>query len=166
VWSAPVGTTSPDGLGDLDPAFDDAGFLSEDGVEMEASSETVEVRVHQGYRIARTKITGTKHTFKFVCSETNAVSLGLMNPASTFTTSGDVTTISDQEKTKRDERVFVIDEFDDDIHKRVVYTRAEITERGVIAHKANEATVYEFTGTSYGPIYTLTNDPALAVAVA
>lgn len=163
VWAAPKGTTLPDDLTDLVAPFEDAGFLSPDGTEQTTENEVVEVKAHQGGRIVRTKVTGRKDTFKFTCTETNAVTIGLLSPAATITTTAGVTKIADQEKDARDERVFIIDEYDEEIQKRVVYSRAEVTSRGAIAHKSGEPTLYEFTVTSYGAIYTLTNDPALAV---
>ncbi|WP_130178096.1 hypothetical protein [Cryobacterium sp. SO1] len=166
VWVAPKGTELPDDLAALAAPYADAGLLGEDGIEFEGEPETVEVRVHNGFRIARTKITGGKQTVKIVCSETNAITNGLMYPAAVVTTTAGVTRIDNKEKFVSDERVFVIEDYDVDIHTRTVITRGEVTERGTVVQKADKETIFEFTITSYGAIYTLTNDAALAVAAA
>lgn len=164
VYSANLGTAFPAGLAEPGAAFDDLGLLGEDGVTMMQKSDTKEVKVHQGGRVARTKILGTVHTFKFICTETTAKTLGLLYSAAKFATAAGVTTITDVEKSKRDERVFIIDEFDEDVHKRVEYTRAEVTEKADISHKAGDETLYEFTVTSYGAIAIKTNDPGVTGA--
>jgi hypothetical protein len=164
VYYGPLGSTFPTLLEEPGVAFEDVGLLGEDGITLTQKSETKQVKVHQGGRVARTKILGVEHTFKFVCSETTAKTYGLLYPAAKFTTTGGVTRITDVEKIKRDERCFIVDEFDEDIHKRILYTRAEITERADISHKAGEETLYEFTVTNYGEIVIETNDPAVAVA--
>lgn len=164
VFTAPVGTVYPETLADLGPEYKGLGLLDSKGLEEEADNEYVEVKVHQGYRVARGKITGAKHKFKVICSETNAETFKLRFPASTKATAGGVTVIRDIEKLVRDERQVVIDTFDEDLHTRKIYTRAEVTKRATLSKKANEATLFEFEFTSYGEIIEITNDPALASA--
>jgi hypothetical protein len=162
VSVAPVGTTIVETLADLGIDYKGLGLLGEDGLEEEVETEGVEVRVHQGFRIVRNKNTGVKHTIKVIASETNAVTFGLRHPGSERTTVGGVTVIKGIEKMKRDERQLVVDTFDEGVHHRRFYSRAEVTERATLSRKANEATLYEFTFTSYGEIIDVTNDPAMA----
>lgn len=163
VYYAPKGTTLPAPLAEPGLEYEDAGLLHEDGVDLDQKTDSAEVKVHQGARVARKKLLGTVHTFKFICSETTAKTLGLLHPAAEFTTTAGITRGVNLHKTKRDEKVFIIDEFDETIHKRLIYTRAEITDRGTVKHKAAEGTSYEFTVESYGEIIIETNDPAVAV---
>lgn len=168
VYSAPKGTAFPIGLELPAIAWADYGLLSEDGITLTQKSDTKEIRVHQGARLARTKVLHTQHGFKFFCSETTAKVLGLVYPAAVFTTdpATGLTTITDVEKEKADERAWIIDEFDEGIQKRLLYTRAQVTARADIAHKADAPTLYEFTVTNYGPIVIVTNDPAVATPAA
>lgn len=163
VSVAPVGTTIVETLADLGIEYKGLGLLGEDGLEEEVETENVEVRVHQGFRIVRNKNTGVKHTVKVIASETNSVTFELRHPSATKVTTGGVTVIKGIEKMKRDERQLVVDTFDEGIHSRRFYARAEVTERATLSKKANEATLYEFTFTSYGEIIDVTNDAALAV---
>lgn len=168
VWFADKGTTLPAPLAEPGLEYEDAGLLHEDGVDVDQKTDSATVTVHQGNRVARRKLLNGTHTFKFICSETTARTMGLLHPAAVFTTdvATGITRGVDLHKTKRDEKVFIIDEFDEAIQKRLIYTRAEITERGTVKHKAAEGTSYEFTVESYGEIILETNDPAVAVSAA
>jgi len=169
VSVAPLGTTLPVGLTPLAAPFKDVGFLDESGIEDSITEESVEVRVHQGYRIARTKTTGRKLSKKIICTEENAVVLGLRDPGATVTTAAGVTTRKGIHKSKSDPRVWVFDTYDestsDEIQRREVWSRGEVTERGAVSRTANGASLYEFTVTCTGTADEITNAPGVAAAV-
>lgn len=165
VYVAPVGTTYELNLDALGPEYKGLGLLGEDGIEEEIETELAEHRVHQGFKIARSKVTGAKHTFKVIGSENNPVVKALRHPGMSTETVGGVNVTRGLEKIVRDERQVVIDTYDGDIKSRRIHTRAEVTERATLSRKANEATLYEFTFTSYGEIIDIDNDPAFTVEV-
>lgn len=168
VSIAPVGTEIVETLAPLGAEYKGLGLLDADGgIEEEIESENLEVRVLQGFRIARSKTTSVKHTLKAVASETNAVTVGLRHPAAVSETNAEgITVTRGIEKTARKEYQLVVDSYDGDVHKRRYYTRVVVSENGTLIKKADEQSLYEFTFTSLGAIIDITNDPAVAVAVA
>jgi hypothetical protein len=161
---APEGTALPTTLGALNAAFDEVGWISEDGTEITREASTNEFSAWQGGTIVRVKPTGVKNTMKFQCLEETAITLGLYYPGSTGATATGVSTISVGGGANTDVRSWVADFHDGDVHKRYVIERGEVTGQGSIAHKSTEMTIYEFTLTIYGDFTIITDNPAVSYA--
>lgn len=163
VYDAPIGTTPPATLATDPPEpWEDFGWLSEDGIDINPSDSVEKFRGHQGGRVVRTKMTNSETQFVFRCLETKAQTINLQfNVKDRETTDGTTrTTFSSGRQVVA--RAFIIDLFDDGVHRRFEIPRGEIGERGSIAFKNSEMTVYEFTVEIIGDWYELTNDPAVA----
>lgn len=151
VWVAPKGTTGPTDLAAPGVGFVEVGWIDEDsGVDIERSEDVAEFKAWQGGTTLRKKVTSVEDTFSFVCTEENAVTLGLYYKGVTATTATGVDTFAITDQAKTDERAWVIDFVDDTITKRYVIPVGEVTGRETISHKNSEMTLYSFTVTIYG----------------
>lgn len=173
VWLAAKGATAPteEALIDrTDPAgFTEAGWLSEDGIDLDRDSDSNDFNAYQGGAIVRSKRSSTKDSFKFVCLEETAVSLGLYYAGQTpeDVTPGTVTdrklskyTVTNQ--TASDERAWVV-RFTDGINaKYLVVPVGEVSDRATISHKNTDLTMYEFTVTIFGDYDLYTVAPVAA----
>src|SRR4051812_6884549 len=77
VFVAPKGTTGPTTLAAPPVGFVELGWLSEDGIDLARDGNKVEFNGFQGGAIVRTKKTSAKDTFKFICLQETATTLGL-----------------------------------------------------------------------------------------
>ena len=164
VYVGPKGTTLPTGLAAPAAAFQDLGWLSEDGTDITREVSTTDFTAWQGGTIVRSKVSGVKDTVKVVCLEETAIALGLLYPGSTSVTTTGVTTISVPGGSAANEKALVVDFIDDTVTKRYSIPRAEVTGTGTVSHKNSDMTMYEFTFTIYGDFEIITNNPALASA--
>lgn len=164
VYVADKGTTGPVDLAAVSAAHKDLGWISEDGTEVGRETSSTDFTAWQGGTIVRSKVTGTKNTLKVTALEETAVSLGLYYPGMTAVTTTGVTRIAVPGGSKSNEKALVVDFIDDDITKRYVIPRAEVTAVGAVGHKNSDMTMYEFTFTIYGDFEIITNNPALATA--
>lgn len=158
---APKGTTGPTGLEDLSAPHVELGWISEDGTEIGRESDSNEFKAWQGGTIVRTKSSGVKNTLKFQCLEETADVLGLYYPGSTGTTTAGISKIAVKSAAVSDERAWVADFFDGDVHKRYDIPRGEVVSQGTLVHKSTDMTVYEFEVTIYGDFWIITNNPAV-----
>lgn len=167
VYVAPVGTTGPtDVTTPLGASWDDLGELDQDaGADLTISEDTTDVYAW-GKGLARRIKSKHKREIKVVVLETNAVVLGLVNPGSTATNDGTITTYVVKQPTA-DPRAFVIHEVDGDVIRRRIIKRAEVSAVGE-AIKDGETgvtqwplTIAIYPDASTSEIWTeITNDPA------
>ena len=150
VWVAPKGTTGPTTLAAPGVGFVELGWLSEDGIDLARDANKVEFNAFQGGTVVRTKKTSVKDTFKFVCLEETAVTMGLAYAGVTATTATGVDTFAITNQTASDERAWVADLVDGTITKRIVAPSGEAELTGTIAHKNSDMTMLEFTVTILG----------------
>ena len=150
VWVAPKGTTGPTTLAAPGVGYVEVGWLSEDGIDFSRDANLAEFNGFQGGAIVRTKKTSVKDTFKFVCLEETATTLGLAYAGVTPTTVTGVDTFHIANQTASDERAWVVDVVDGTITKRYVVASGEAELTGTIAHKNSDMTMYEFTVTITG----------------
>ncbi|MFH6689084.1 hypothetical protein ACH473_10680 [Cellulosimicrobium funkei] len=166
VWVGEIGAVLPTTLDDP-TEHEDSGWLGEDGIDLNSTDDVQKFKGHQGGRTVRTKTVTSETAFVFRCLETTALTLGLQFNIKNKTTTGGVTTSTMSSGRKVVARSFVIDLFDEntegEIQRRLVIPRGEIGERGSLAFKNNEITVYEFTVEIIGDFIEITNDPAVAV---
>lgn len=150
VWVAPKGTTGPTDLAAPGVGFVEAGWLSEDGVDLDRNESINDFFGWQGGAIVRSKRTSVKDSFHFVCLEETATTLGLYYAGVSPTTGTGVDHFAITDQTKSDERAWVVDFFDGDIQKRLVVPSGEVTARATVPHKNSDLTMYDFTVTIYG----------------
>lgn len=165
VHVAPKGTTGPTGLAAPGVGFEELGWLSEDGVDLDRNEDVQEFKGWQGGKLLRKKITSVDDTFKFQCLEETALSLGLyykgQAPAVTGVGAAAVATITVTNQAVSDERAWVVDAFDGGVQKRYIISSGEVTSRATVGHKNSDMTIYEYTVTIYGDYTLLTNNPAV-----
>lgn len=163
VHVGPKGTTMPTTLDAPGVGFDEIGWISTDGVSIGKEQDNASFNAWQGGKRVRTKTTSSEDSFTFQALEENGVVMGLWEPGATITTTAGVTKIVPPEGVGSDERAFVLDFFDGDVHKRYNVIRGEVTSRTELPHQNEEMTTYEFEVAVY-EYEILTNNPALAVS--
>src|SRR5690349_18869775 len=104
VYVADKGTTGPTTLAAPGVGFTEVGWLSEDGIDVSREANTVEFTAFQGGTIVRKKRTSVKDTFKFVCLEETALTMGLALAGVVPTTATGVDTFAVTNQTASDER--------------------------------------------------------------
>ena len=165
VFVADKGTTGPTDLTAPGVGFEELGWLSEDGVDLDRNEDVQEFKGWQGGKLLRKKITSVDDTFKFQCLEETAAVLGLYYkgqvPTVTGTGAAAVAKITVTNQAVSDERAWVVDAFDGEVQKRYVVPSGEVTARATISHKNSDMTIYEFTVTVYGDYDLYTNAPAV-----
>ena len=120
------------------------------GIGPDRDEPSTEFPACQGGAIVRTKKTSVKDTFKFVCLEETATTMGLYYAGVAPTTATGVDTFAITNQARSDERAWVADVVDGNVTKRLVVPAGEVTGRATISHKNSEMTMYEFTVTIYG----------------
>lgn len=131
-------TTAPDG------AFDDVGWISEDGITESYDEDNTVIKAWQGGATVRSLTTSTTATLQLTCIETNIVSLELYHRGS----------VVDDGKIEvkapvTDKRAFILDVLDGEDHLRLYVANGEVTERGDITYKGDETVSYPLTITCY-----------------
>lgn len=150
VWVADKGTTGPTTLAAPGVGFSEVGWISEDGIDLDRDANVAEFTGWQGGTVVRRKKTSVKDTFKFVCLEETALTMGLAYAGVAPTTATGVDTYAITNQTASDERAWVADFVDDTITKRLVVPSGEAELTGTISHKNSDMTMLEFTVTIYG----------------
>jgi hypothetical protein len=171
VYIAPKGTTAPT---DLDTAWaagwSDLGYLSEDGVSLEYSTDTEDINAWQSLSPVRKVLTGVDMTLGFTALELKTATIKLYFPSSTMTdVSGTVHKLDIPAAPSSDERAIGLEWLDGTIKNRLIIPRGEITERGAITIGRSDAVGLEMTVSAYATsapeIATwLSNDPAWSAA--
>lgn len=168
VSIAPLGTELPGDLEELDPLFEDVGWLHSDGITVGGDTNVEKFRGHQGGRVVRTKVTESDTSFSFQCLESTALTLGLqLNVLEKTAVGAGATRAKVSSGRKVEARAFVIDVYDEDddtIHYRYEIERGEIGERAEFTLSNSDITGYTFTVEVIGDYYVTTNDPSFADA--
>lgn len=145
VYTAPIATTLPtDATTAWGVGWIDLATISEDGMTMSFNEDSSDIK-QWGGGVVRKLITGSETTFAFKCLESSRQVM------ETFykTTVDDVEGSLEIKGGVRAEAAWGIDVLDGATHVRYVIPRGEMTERGDVVHKADEAMGYEFTVTAY-----------------
>lgn len=165
VFFAPKGTTLPTTLA-TDPTtpFAGIGWLSEDGVNLEVSTDVEKFKGWQGGVTLRTKVTSTEKTITIqALEETPGVTelyYGHGAAVVTGTAPNQVAKLILPESIPTIQRAAVFKFVDNTVTKFLVCELVEITGRGTLAHQNSSMTTYEFTLDILGDSYILTNAPA------
>lgn len=150
VYVAPVGTPLPNDPTDaLDAAFVNVGYLNEDGVSMNPSQDREDFTAWQSIVPVRRVLTGSQFQLSFTMIQTSADTVTLAFPGATITTNTGVHKITIPANPGSDERAFIFDWVDGDIHNRVVIERGEVTDIGEIQVHRGDPVAYEVTLDSY-----------------
>jgi hypothetical protein len=150
IYNAPLGTTVPtDPVAPWGTGWVDLATISEDGLTTSFNEDTSEIK-QWGGGVVRKLITSSETTFAFTCLETSkqVVEAFYKAPVTPATAPADGGSI-ELRGGMRDERMWGVDVLDGTTHVRYVIGRGEMTERGDVVHKADEAMGYEFTVTAY-----------------
>lgn len=146
VAYAPVGTPAPTSASDdLDAAFVDVGYISEDGVTEARERSTENIIAWQNADVVRTVTTEANITVSFTMIETNPNSLELYY-GSPVAVDGSVEIVPSQSGGRRS---FVVDYADGDKLVRMYIPEGELTETGEQTLASGEAVGYEVTITGY-----------------
>ncbi len=164
-YLAPLGSTLPTAIA-TDPTdpFWAFGWLSEDGVDLEVSTDAQKFKAFQGGTTVRTKVTSTEKTLKVQALEETPGVTGVYfdhgDPVVTGVGDAAVAKIILPEAIRTRAFAGVAKFVDNDVQKWLVCERLEVTSRGTVAHKNSDMTIYEFTFDILGDAYILTNAPA------
>lgn len=162
IYRARVGTAVPTSPTDpLPVAWREMGWISEEGLTESPNDTTKEIKAWQNGTTVRRLITGSTYNFKFKAIETNALTLETYHKGSSIGTAGGVSTLEVLGASAQ-RWMFAFDLVDGDKHLRVVLQDAEVTERGPVVYKNDEAIGYEMTVTSY-PVENGAGEPVVAV---
>ena len=160
VYLAPIGSTLPTTLDEPVAPFVELAWISEDGIDLEVSTDAEKFKGWQGGATLRTKITSTEKTITFqALEETPGVTELYFDHGAPEVTDG-VARVDLPEGIGTVERAAVFRFIDGDVTKFLCCESIEITERGTLGHKNSEMTIYEFTAEIVGDAYILTDNPA------
>lgn len=149
VYFAPSGTAVPTSVSTaLNAAFNDVGYIAEDGITESTSTSTNDIRAWQNGDIVRRVQTSHDYTVAFTMLETKAKSLELYYgnfTAGPGGASGQVTVDGAQPY----RGAFVLHVIDDTNLIRIVIPDGQITERGDVTYANGDAIAFPVTITAY-----------------
>ena len=146
IWSAPLGTALPtDATTALNAAFKSLGYVSDDGLTNELTTDTEEIKAWGGDTVL-TAQTGTSDTFTYKLIESLNVEVlkevyGASNVTGTLST-GIKISVNSKEKI---DHAIVIETVVRDKFKRIVLPVAKIKEMAEITYVDGEPVGYEVT---------------------
>ena len=146
IWSAPLGTALPtDATTALNAAFKDLGYVSDDGLTNELTTDTEEIKAWGGDTVL-TAQTGTSDTFTYKLIESLNIEVlkevyGASNVTGTLAT-GIKISVNSKEKI---DHVIVVETAVRDKFKRIVLPTAKIKEMAEITYAGGEPVGYEVT---------------------
>ncbi|MFJ2515623.1 hypothetical protein ACIPEL_36400 [Streptomyces griseoviridis] len=171
IFMAPKGTTAPADLTTpWDAAWVDLGYMSDDGVSMDYSTDVEAINAWQSLSPVRRILTSVDMTLGFTAIELKARTITAYFPGSTISeVSGTVRRLDIPSAPGPQEFAFGLEWIDGEIINRLVIPRGEITDRGTISLGRSSAVGLEMTVSAYADsapaIATwLSNDPAWALA--
>jgi hypothetical protein len=150
ILVAPKGTTAPVDLVSAWPAgWADLGYMSDDGVEMNPSTSTDDIKAWQSLSPIRKILTEFALTLQFTALEFKTDVVKLYFPSATISTSGGVSTLSIKAAPDPDERAFGFEWQDGVILNRIVFPRGEVTDRGSLKAARSAAVGLQMTVSAY-----------------
>ena len=146
VYVAPLGTTLPtSATANLNAAFVDLGWVSEDGVTNSISRDTTK---HYAWGGEVVKVTQDKYTetVKLTLLETSSAVLKVVYGDNNVTAGGDYQSIKvEHSRLMLERKSFVIDFIDGDHAGRIVIREGQVTEVGDVVYVHKDLTRYEIT---------------------
>lgn len=159
VWFGPLGATLPTTLGDPDAAFDEAGFLGEDGMGLTRDADIAELRVHQGGKIVRKKVTSSKKDITIRMVEDNDTVKGIVDDVKSSTTATGVTTETINGAIVVWVGAMIVDLYDTGYMERYVCSRVEVSVSGEEGWTNSELREREATATIIGDYVRISGPP-------
>ena len=143
AYVAPEGTTLPtDATTALNAAFEEVGYISEEGVSQSISEDVTDLKAWQNGDVVRKIQTGHDLTYSFTMIETSDVTLATYYgnyAAGTVEIDG----------TQLPHKSWVIEVADGDDDLRIVIPDGQITERGDLVFQNGDAVGYQITITCF-----------------
>ena len=170
IWLAPVGTPLPTSLeDDLPSPWIAVGWLSEDGITYEPSTDVEKFKAHQGGATVRTKVTSTEKTLGFTMLESNPLTRKIYeNAADPVLLTEGVARMDLKESIGVVEFAAVVQNYDEaptgDVAEFMCIERLAIGERGETTLSNADIRGFEVTGDVLGQSYILTNAPSIVEA--
>ena len=142
IYGAASGTTLPTTtVAALDPAFADGGYVSEDGVTQAIGSDVTEIKAWNGDTVRKIE---TSHdvTLQFTLLETSTTTRRWYYGNAT-------SSLSEVRSGQGIRQAWVIDMVDGAKKIRLVVPDGQVTERGDVVYRLDEAVAYPITITAY-----------------
>lgn len=145
AFHAPLLTAVPtDATAALNAALNEVGYIGEDGITQTIEADSTDIKAWQNGDVVRKIQTSHDLTFSFKMIETNAEALKVYYAdADASVTAFQIT--GDQAP----HEVWVLEVADGDNSIRIVLKDAQVTDRGEVTYKTDEAIGYEITLTAY-----------------
>ncbi len=163
IYLAPVGTPLPTTLGEpLHSAFEDVGWLHEDGIVEAATGSKEVIRGHQGGGVVRTRISEAGTTIGFTALETKAQTKSLRYDEKSVTVDGGVRKVRRGAGQTVKRRCAVVDMYDTDnttIKDRLVIGLIEIVPDGDRSYVNSDIAGFPFIGEVIGDYDSLESLP-------
>jgi hypothetical protein len=144
VYGAPTDSTLPtDNAAELDAAFEELGYVSEDGVVQAINSDTTEIKAWQNADVVRKIQTSHDLTYALTFLETNDAVLEAYYGTNA---AAGVVEVTGAQGTRQ---AWVIEVIDGDEVIRIAIPDGQITDRGDVTYANAEAIAYPITITCY-----------------
>lgn len=168
VYIAPIGSTAPTDLTTAwAAAWVDLGYLNDDGVEMEYSTDVEDIMAWQSLNPIRKVLTSVDMTLAFTAIELKARAITAYFPDSTITevTAGTVWRLDIPSAPGPAEYAFGFEWHDGAVTNRVVIPRGEVTDRESVNFQRGEPVGLGMTVSAYASSAPelatwLSNDPS------
>ena len=151
LYVAPLGTTGPTGPETaLDPAYQELGYFSDDGVTENWDDSVSNIVAWQSATVVRTVVTESSGTIAMTMIQTNTAVLETFYKGSTVTSVGAGVYQLDIVPVQAGAKSWVLDWFDGDLATRIWIPNGEVTERGeVVYSNSGDALGYPVTVAAY-----------------
>lgn len=147
IYVAPLGTTLPtSSQAALDAAFDELGYMDENGVAEIIAEQVTNLKAWQNSDVVRKVQTEHDYTLGFTPMETNPIVLETFYDNYDGSGADGIVEIVGGLPTHK---CFVIDIIDGDDEHRIVVEDGQLTQRGQVNHVATDATKYPMTVTCF-----------------
>lgn len=159
IYTAPAGTALPtSAYGALNAAFDELGYVTEEGVTEAQSTSVTNLRAWQNGTVVRKVQTEHDVTYQFTLMETNPDALAAYYGNYATASGGGKVEIN---ASKMPRKPWVIDVIDDESKVRIVIPAGEVTTKGQVSYVNGNAATYSITVTAYeDPAYAGSEDAA------
>ena len=145
VYTAPIGTTAPtDVTAAWGTGWVDLATISEDGLTMAFNEDVTDIK-QWGGGVVRKLITSSETTFAFACLESSKQVMEAFYKS----TIDEATSKLEIKGGVKAEAMWGFDVLDGATHLRIIVERGDLSERGDVVFKADQAAQMEFTITAY-----------------
>lgn len=162
IWLAPVGTPLITTINEVpNGAFEDLGWLHEDGVKEAATGSKEVIRGHQGAKVVRTRIGEPGTTIDFTALETKAQTKSLRYNEKVVTNTGGVrktTRGAGQTVKARSALIYFYDTDNTTVKEVWAIPRLEIVPNGEKEFVNSDISGFPFQGEIIGDYYTYETD--------